>query len=291
VAELRDVRNLSPHTVAAYRRDVSAFLGPEPTEGDPVPEPAFSFADLRRHLSSLRSSGLGARTVTRKVAALRAFGDYLVDHDLLDENPARALTTPRIRPGLPVTLSQGEVERLFADGMPLGARDRAILEVLYTGGLRLAELVGLDLQDVDLRGRMMRVLGKGGRERLCPLGPAAETALRGYLRDPDRPKSREPGTEPVFLGPGGRRLSRRTVQRVVGRWLSRVSAETHLSPHVLRHTFATHLLERGADLRSVQELLGHKALTSTQIYTHLTVERLRKSYDRAHPRGGEGDDR
>lgn len=291
VASLRDVRNLSPNTVSAYRRDVLAFLGPEPDDADDDPGPAFAYPDLRRHLARLRTDGRGPRTVSRKVAALRAFGDYLVDHELLDENPARTLVTPRIRPGLPVALSQREVARLFEGSLPLGTRDRAILELLYAGGLRLAELVAVDVEDLDLRGRRVRVMGKGARERLAPLGRAAEAALRTYLRDPERPTNRETGAEPLFLGPRGRRLSRRTVQRVVTRWLSQVSAETRLSPHVLRHTFATHLLERGADLRSVQELLGHKALTSTQIYTHLTVERLRKSYDRAHPRGGPGDDR
>jgi len=292
VADLRDVRNLSPNTVAAYRRDVDAYLGSDAGDegGDPVGR-GFTYPELRRYLAGLRGRGLGARTVSRKVAALRAFGDYLLDHELLDENPARALVTPKVRAGLPVAISQRDVARLFEGSLPLGSRDRAILELLYASGIRLAELVALDVADLDLRGRRVRVMGKGARERLAPLGRAAEAAVRAYLRDPERPPNRETGEEPLFLGPRGRRLSRRTVQRVVTRWLSEVSAETRLSPHVLRHTFATHLLERGADLRSVQELLGHKALTSTQIYTHLTVERLRKSYDRAHPRGGPGDDR
>lgn len=276
-AHLADVRNLSPHTVAAYRRDVRLFVAATP---DAALASAFSFRSLRRYLSSLRVAGLQARTISRKASALRAFGDYLVDRGLLEENPARGLSAPKVRRSLPANLTQEEMRALFALDDLVPGRDRALLEVLYGGGLRVSELVALTVGDVDPDGGVVRVQGKGRRERIVPLGRSALDALGERLsarRD-----------VPLFAGRSGRPLSTRTVQRVAARWLGRVSARAGLSPHALRHTFATHLLERGADLRAVQELLGHRALTSTEVYTHLSVERLRRTYDRAHPRGDGG---
>ena len=281
VVELRDVRNLSIHTVAAYRRDVDQFLRSmgEADEG-------LEFRALRRHLSGLRAAGREPRTVARKLAALRAFGDYLVDRGLIDANPARHLRAPRTPRRLPVHLTQEEVRSLLDRG-DMSVRDRSILELFYGAGLRLSELVGLNLDDVDFRGEVVLVRGKGARERLAPTGATAMRALRRYLGSEERALPAMPVTpEPIFTGRRGNRISRRTVQRVVTEWLREVSAHTRLSPHTLRHSFATHLLERGADLRAVQELLGHRALTSTEVYTHLTIERLRRTYDRSHPRGG-----
>jgi integrase/recombinase XerC len=224
--------------------------------------------------------------VARKIAALRRFGDYLVAKSYLPSNPARELVNPKLDRRLPSHLTEEETARLF-DLAALGeGRDRAVLELLYGSGIRLAELTGLNLDDVDLSTGVALVRGKGRRERLVPIGKPAVRALLTYLSSAERGRHRGLSPEPVFLGRGGRRLGRRTIQLLVSRWLSRVSTSTRLSPHTLRHTFATHLLERGADLRAVQELLGHVSLTSTQVYTHLTIDRLRKSYDRAHPRGG-----
>lgn len=278
VAELADVRNLSPHTVAAYRRDVQAFVASVPADA-PLDE-AFGFRTLRRYLSSRRAAGQTPRTLSRKASALRAFGDYLVDRGFLKQNAARELSTPRVRRHLPPNLTQAEISALFSlEELPQG-RDRALLEVLYGAGLRVSELVGLTCGDVNAATGLVRVRGKGGRERIVPLGAAALDALTHVTAG-------RAAREPVFPGRSGRPLATRTVQRVVSRWLGRVSARAGLSPHALRHSFATHLLERGADLRSVQELLGHQALTSTEVYTHLSVERLRRTYDRAHPRGSD----
>jgi integrase/recombinase XerC len=282
VAELRGVHNFSAHTIAAYQRDVRQFL--EANDGKGAID-EFTFLALRRHLAGLRARGRNARSIARAIAALRRFGDYLVDKTFLRANPAHDLVNPKAERRLPTHLTQEEALRLF-DLEALGeGRDRAVLELLYGCGLRLSELVGLNVEDYDVRGRMLLVRGKGRKERLVPVGRVAAGALAIYLRGSERGTHRGPAPEPVFLGRGGKRLSRRTVQLVVSRWLSRVSTRTRLSPHTLRHTFATHLLERGADLRAVQELLGHASLSSTQVYTHLTVERLRKTYDRAHPRG------
>ncbi len=282
VSQLRDIRDLSPHTVAAYRRDVRGFIAAQ-AEADPEVT-AFSFVALRRYVASLRVAGHRPRTIARKIAALRSFGDYLVDREILDDNPARELSRPKADRRLPVHLTQAEAARLFEPDRMESDRDRAILETFYASGVRLSELVGMNVADVDWRAGVVHVRGKGSTERLAPLGRAAIDALRTYLASPERPAPANLRDEPVFVGRGGRRLSRRTVQNVATRLLRQVSAQTRLSPHTLRHTFATHLLERGADLRAVQELLGHRALTSTQVYTHLTVERLRRSYDRAHPR-------
>lgn len=278
LAELRDVRNLSAHTVAAYERDVRGFVSGLP-EGAGVA--AFDYPSLRRHLAGLRAKGRAPRTIARAAAALRTFGDYLADRGFRSDNPARLVATPRVRRSLPVHLTQGEADALFADP-DLTPRDRALLEVLYGAGLRLSEIVSLRLSDVNWSEGLLRVRGKGRRERLSPLGRRALEAVKAYL---DADERHVGDTGPVFVGRRGRPIGRRTVQVVVSRWLGRVSAARRLSPHTLRHSFATHLLERGADLRSVQELLGHRALTSTEVYTHLTVERLRKTYDRTHPRG------
>ncbi len=287
LAELRDVRGLSHNTIAGYGRDISEFI--KGAAEACTAEEALRFPRLRRHMSGLRSRGRDPRTLARKAAALRAFGDYLVEHGYSASNPARNLATPRRGRRLPVHLTQEEMGRLFERLPGQEKRDRAVLEVLYGAGLRLGELVGMNLEDLDRRGRTVLVRGKGRRERLAPLGPPAIAALDAYLACNERqqpPITLQP--EPVFTGRGGRRLSRRTVQNIVGRWLRGVSAHARLSPHTLRHSFATHLIERGADLRAVQELLGHRSLTSTEIYTHMTVDRLRRTYDRTHPRAGEG---
>jgi site-specific recombinase XerD len=284
LTELRDLRGLSPNTVSAYGRDLASFLAsvePGASAG------GFEFRAIRRYLSGLRARGRHPRTIARRAAALRAFGDYLVDRGLVPSNPAREVVTPRVGRNLPLHVTQAETARLFERLRGAPVRDRAVLEVLYSGGVRLAELIGLDRDDLALGDGLARVRGKGRRERLVPLGGPAVAALTEYLGSPERGRPAAGSSrEPVFLGPSGRRIARRTIQRIAARWLGSVSAQTGLSPHTLRHAFATHLLERGADLRSVQELLGHRAITSTEIYTHLTVERLRRAYDRAHPRAG-----
>jgi integrase/recombinase XerC len=245
-------------------------------------------ADLYR-LGHARSS------VARKLSALRAFGRYLRREGWIDADPAMLAAAPRRERKVPAHLSIDEMTHLLDvpdASVPLGRRDRAILELFYASGLRLSELVGLDVEDVNLRARMVRVMGKGGKERLVPFNSTAEQSLRAWFRD--RAALRDPGTsgrapsarsrEPLFLNFRGARLTGRSVQRLVARYVSACSTRFGISPHALRHSFATHLLQRGADLRAIQELLGHVQLSTTQRYTHVNAAQLLDVYRKAHPR-------
>jgi integrase/recombinase XerC len=290
VAHLRDERGLSPHTVAAYRRDVTQFLGFAARAGvaDPATvEPLL----LRRFLALQRTRGLAAASIARKGAALRALFRFLARRGLVAEDPAAGLGVPRGPRRLPVVLKPGQVDRLLEvprPGDPVGLRDRAILELLYATGIRVGELCGLRLGDVELATDTVRVLGKGARERVVPFGEPARAALLQYLAGGRvamlpggaRPEDREA----LFFNRRGRPMTQRDVRGMLERHRVASGAPAGTSPHTLRHSFATHLLEGGADLRAVQELLGHVALTTTQTYTHVSNERLRRVYEQAHPR-------
>lgn len=267
----------SPHTLRAYRQNLGSFLEWCAAQGVTRPS-QLDHRHLRGFLVELNQRDVSRATVGRYLAAIRSFTRYLVREGHMLRDPGRAVRTPTHRRALPVLLSEDDVDRLIraADG----PRDVAILECLYGGGLRVSELVGLDRDDLDLRRGLARVRGKGAKERLCPLGGAATRALRGYLRE--RPTSNDP--RPVFLNARGGRLSDRSVRRMIRACAERAGVDPRTSPHTLRHSFATHLLDRGADLREVQELLGHKNIATTQIYTHVSVERLKKVYEESHPR-------
>jgi len=280
---LRLVRNASEHTIRAYRGDLGEFVGFLAERGCGVAE--VDRLTLRSFLAQLRERDLSRRTLARKVAAVRSFYRFLVAEGVLSHNPALTLRSPRLGRALPTVLDETQTSRLL-EGVGrtpwLRARNRAILEVLYSTGMRVAELVALDVTDIDLLSEMARARGKGKRDRLVPLGSYACAALSEYLPlRAQRASAEEPA---LFLNNKGRRLSTRTVRRVVRRCARRLGLPDSVTPHTLRHSFATHLLGRGADLRSVQELLGHKNLSTTQLYTHLSAERLRQAYDRAHPR-------
>jgi integrase/recombinase XerC len=282
---LRMVRNLSRHSLSAYSSDLlqlAEFLEKRGTT-DPA---AVTHLDLRAWLGALREAGRSRATAARKLAASRSLFKWLCREGLLDADPAAGLRTPKREQRLPTFLSREEMERLLAapegDALP-EVRDRAILEVLYSSGVRVSELAALDESDLDLRSGVARVLGKGRRERLAGLGRFAVGALRAYMAAKRRrPAARRSGA--LFENKDGGRLSTRGVQRILAKRLAEAGLDPRLSPHKIRHSFATHLLDAGADLRSVQELLGHKNLASTQIYTHVTAGRLREVYDRAHPR-------
>lgn len=239
---------------------------------------------LRRYSAWLNSQGYSPSTIARRLASLRSFFRHLRRQGLVTADPASGLRNPKQAKKLPRLLGIGDVIRLL-DAIPvddpLGYRDRAMFETLYGGGLRVSELVGLNLEDLDLDQELVRVRGKGKRERLCPVGTMAARWVGGYLR------LRQPKTSPepaLFLNRYGSRLTTRSVGRLLDEHLVRAGLAQAASPHTLRHSFATHLLDRGADLRSVQELLGHRNLTTTQIYTHVTHERLLDVYHEAHPR-------
>ena len=293
---VRDERGLSPNTVEAYRRDLTRFVEFLSEEFLERPTEAIALQDLtpvsvRAFLVSLDRAGLAKSTQGRALSALRSCFRYGVLRDRLEANPAAGIRTPKVPKRLPRHLRPGEIETLLeaaGEGSCLPCRDRAILELLYATGLRVGELVSLDWRDLDLSGRVLRVVGKGGKERMVPFGrPAAET-IRGWLRSWERVREKadrpEDGVEPVFLNQGGTRLSARSVRRIVDRSVRDTSVAVGVHPHTLRHTFATHLLEAGADLRTIQELLGHSSLSTTQKYTHVEIERLLSVYRESHPK-------
>ncbi|MBM4287981.1 MAG: tyrosine recombinase XerC [Deltaproteobacteria bacterium] len=282
-------RSLSPHTVRNYLSDVRQFIEFLSTRQPPRSLAALTYQDLRAYLAARRQ--INRKTsVARKLAALRTFCTFLVRRGVLPHNIAALAPTPKLESHLPKFLTIDEVFHLLEQTSgytALELRDRAILEVLYSGGLRVAELVGLNLQDLDLAQQLAKVRGKGGKERLVIIGPQAHQALTLYLRvrrellTPDSPAS---GQDAVFLNHRGGRLTTRSVARLVEKWALKTGLGQPLSPHGLRHTFATHLLEGKADLRAVQELLGHAQLSTTQKYLHVNLDFLMEVYDKAHPR-------
>ncbi|WP_281249674.1 tyrosine recombinase XerC [Geothermobacter hydrogeniphilus] len=280
-------RNLSVHTRKAYRRDLEEFircargyLGLE--EGQAFRVDRVDRLLLRRHLAELHRRNRKS-TIARKLAALRTFFRFLVREGDLDANPGELIATPRQDKYLPCTLSVDEVFGLLdhgGDGDLLALRDQAMFELLYSSGLRVGELTGLDVGDLDLAAGLVRVLGKGSKERIVPVGTKALAALRTYLDA----RSAVAPDHPLFLNCRGGRLSPRSVQRQLKRRLLKSDVLRDASPHALRHSFATHLLDSGADLRAIQELLGHASLSTTQKYTRVSIEHLTSVYDQAHPR-------
>ena len=283
---LRLERGRSVHTVRAYAGDVASLLDHAAAHG--VVDPAeVDLAVLRGWLAALRSAGAARATLARRGAAARAFTAWACRTGVLAVDPGPLLGTPRAARPLPDVLRQDEVARLLdaVDGAaPEDLRDRLVLELLYATGIRVGELCGLDVDDVDRERRVLRVLGKGAKERSVPFGVPAERALDAWLVR-GRPRWLGPRSGPaLLLGRRGGRLDPRTARTVVHERLAAVPGAPDLGPHGLRHSAGTHLLEGGADLRAVQEMLGHATLASTQIYTHVSVERLRTTYERAHPR-------
>ena len=291
-------RNVSPHTLRAYDTDVTQFLTHLAGRYDrPASELAVAHFDtdgVRGYLGELHDRGNSRASTARRLAGVRAFAKYLVREELLPDDPTGLVGAPRKERTLPAHLGQADVDRLLEapdTSTIAGRRDRAILELFYASGLRLSELVGMDLEDLNLSGRVVRVKGKGGKERLVPFNPKAADAIRTMLDDRRSSKfevrSSKSGRAmhtPLFLNLRGGRLTTRSVDRVVRRYVREAAIATGISPHALRHTFATHLLQAGADLRAIQELLGHARLSTTQRYTHLDVGRLQEVYKQAHPR-------
>ena len=312
---LRFNRGASPHTVRAYDGDVSQFLAFLPVHnGKPALAQEPSDCDvgaIRSFLAELYRLHLSRKTAARKLASVRAFVRYLRREGFVESDAGALVATPKVEQKLAAHLEIDEMTALLETpdlSTPLGRRDRAMLELFYASGLRLSELVGLDIDHVNLRARMVRVLGKGGKERVVPFNTSAERALRAYLKDrpqleqealkqregPPKPESkdapprraarRSSGSAPLFLNFRGGRLTGRSIHRLVLHYVSQCSTRFGISPHALRHSFATHLLERGADLRAIQELLGHSQLSTTQRYTHVSAAHLIDVYRKAHPR-------
>ncbi|HVR71398.1 MAG TPA: site-specific tyrosine recombinase XerD [Vicinamibacteria bacterium] len=282
---LRVERGLSPHTLVAYGHDLRR-LGAFARERRRALV-ALRQSDLAEFIGTLREAGLAARSVARSVHAVRGFYRFCVREGRLPADPMENLKAPRAFKALPRFLSPAQVEALLAApdvATPLGVRDRAILEVLYATGLRVAELISLRASDVDLHMGLVTCFGKGRKERLVPLGAEAQRWVQRYLREVRGGMSRGRDIAVLFLSNRGARLSRMGLWGLVRRHAVTAGVQAVLTPHVLRHSFATHLLERGADLRALQAMLGHADISTTQIYTHVTRERLRQVYDQYHPR-------
>jgi integrase/recombinase XerC len=316
-------RNASVHTVRAYESDLGQFLGDVAAQaGTKVAELGPGALDryaIRRFVGELHQRGLSRASAARKLAAVRTFLRYLRREEIIGDDPGALVPTPKREVRMPAHLSEDEMTALLdaADGAtPLGWRDRAILELFYASGLRLGELAGLDLDDVNLSARMARVLGKGGKERLVPFNSTTASAIRTYLKgretlvrgedrqvrqdrrirsgggpssltrpsSPSRLSGRSRPQDPLFVNYRGGRLTVRSIDRIVRRYVTASGVRTGISPHALRHSFATHLLQRGADLRAIQELLGHARLSTTERYTHVNATQLLAVYSRSHPR-------
>ena len=284
-------RGRSPSTIAAYRRDLRSYVAWLRARGQSLAE--VGEVDLLDYVGVLRARGLAPASVARALVPVRSLHRFLADEGRAPSDPGAHLELPRVPRGLPKALSEEEVGRLLdapvGDG-PLVLRDRAMLELLYGTGVRVSELVGLSLGDVDLDAALLRAFGKGSKERIVPIGVPAVRALVAWLGPGGRPEvapaqwRRRGDAEAVFLNARGGRLSRQGAWDVLRRYARRVGLEGKLSPHVLRHSCATHMLDHGADIRIVQELLGHASISTTQIYTHTSVERLKQVYQKAHPR-------
>ncbi len=294
---LRYERNVSAHTIRNYESDLDQFLDylapADPKTGKRNP-PAIAEIDhltIRDWLAVLHSAQKKKASIARKLAALRTFFQFLVREGLLELNPAKLVSTPRLEKKLPQHLSIEEAVRFIESPdleTDLGKRDRAMLELLYATGVRVAELTTLNLPDVDFRNQLIRVTGKRRKQRIVPFGDPAGTAIQGYLKTRDVFLFRAPISKrdegALFLNYQGTRITTRSVGRMVEKYI-RICAGMHdISPHALRHSFATHLLDSGADLRDIQELLGHARLSTTQIYTHVSMEKLIEVYDKAHPK-------
>lgn len=282
-------KNASALTIKSYREDLidlADYL--QEKLGNGIRAGAVTPRDLRGYAAALHDAGYARASIARKLASLRSFYRFAQRQNLAESNPAKPLRNPRGQRKLPHFLSNEEVGRLLiAPNVhePLGLRDHAILETMYSGGLRVSEVVGLNDGDLDFEEGIARIRGKGRKERLSPLGKYAIEALHNYLKQRTLASEEPTGRQaPVFVNRFGNRLTTRSVGRMLEKYIQLSGLDTRTSPHTLRHSFATHLLDRGADIRSVQELLGHKSLVTTQIYTHLSTANLREVYLRAHPR-------
>jgi integrase/recombinase XerC len=281
-------RNVSANTVAAYRDDLESFVGFLCNDyftmaRDQLDLRRVDHLTVRAYLAHLARRKLKRSSIARHLSAMRSFFKYLMREAVVDANPARTVATPKREKHLPSVMQPADVALLIEQpdtATPLGLRDRAFLELLYASGLRIAELVGIDIDDVELRARLVKVRGKGAKERIVPFGSKAEEAIRAWLAAREAP----PEEEALFVNYRGERITARSVRRLFDGYVGDAALRAGISPHTMRHSFATHLLNAGADLRTIQELLGHASLSTTQKYTHLNDWELMKVYRKSHPR-------
>jgi tyrosine recombinase XerC len=289
---LSSERNYSPHTVSAYEGDLNQFYEflKRHFSGMPFKVANIDQVTIRLFLGDLLEDGRSKSSVARKLVAVRSFLKYLVKLNVIKHNAGLNVVSPRLPKKLPYFLDEASVERMMAIpdcSVMEGLRDRAILELLYSTGIRLAELIQLNLDQVDFINDTIKIFGKGRKHRIVPIGRKAREAIKQYLKERDKKLYviiKEEDRKALFLSARGKRMYPKGIFRIVNKYISAVSEIEKKSPHVLRHTFATHLLNRGADLRAVKELLGHESLSTTQLYTHVTVNRLKRIYNQAHPK-------
>jgi len=284
-------RNVSPHTVRAYDSDVGQCLAWLAAEHDTrisrLQPGDLDSAAVRTWVASLNKAGQARASVARKLSGVRAFVHYLRREGVIGTDPTAVAVAPKLAKTIPVHLSEAEIATLLDSidtRTPLGRRDRAMFELFYASGLRLSELVGVDLEDLDLNARLVRVLGKGGRERVVPFNQSAAEAIRAWMQARSPMVPANDAEAPLFVNFRGGRITGRSVDRLLRRYVAQCSTRMGISPHALRHSFATHLLQRGADLRGIQELLGHARISTTERYTHVNTTQLMEVYRNAHPR-------
>jgi integrase/recombinase XerC len=282
-------KNASEHTIRSYEKDLNDFFRFFENKERPLSIQEVTYLHIREYLTYLMRQEYSRRTISRKLSGLRSFYRYLVREKVIEENPFQLVTTPKLPKVLPKVLYQEEMNALMNQpdlGTPLGIRDRAILEMLYASGIRVSELVGLTVEDVDLSIGVALVFGKGAKERYVPIGSKAVESIEKYLKEvrPQLIRYASDDHRGLFLNAKGGILTDRSIRRIVDKYINQAAVSLKASPHTFRHSFATHLLDGGADLRTVQELLGHVNISTTQIYTHVSKERLRETYFRSHPR-------
>ncbi len=286
---LRYERNMSPETIRAYEKDLHQFMRFfSRGDGSPVTPGEVTSLQVREYLADLREKNYQKTTVVRKLATIRSFYKFLMKKGYVTTNPLVEIQTPKVEKRLPHFLAVEEIERLLNAPQGMGfqpIRDRAILEVLYSTGLRVSELTGLNVGDIDLTGEIIKARGKGRRERIMPIGKPAIESVKKYLEIRNTvPRINESDPDALFLNRFGDRLSSRSIRKILDKYIRVTGLNEKTSPHTLRHSFATHLLNRGANLRMVQELLGHKHLSTTQIYTHVTTQAMKSALEEVHPR-------
>lgn len=284
-------RGLAANTLESYERDLTAYIGFLERAGV-MDVQRVNQAAITGYLQDLRASGRASATVSRNIASIRAFHSFLVREGVTEHDPAVDLSSPKLARRLPRVMTSEEVVHLLAQpaaDSSIGVRDRAMLELLYATGLRVSELISLNVADVNLSASFLQCFGKGSKERIVPFGRLAVRAVTDYVRQARAHLVKDPAQTALFVNHVGDRLTRQGFWKIIKKYARQANIEAEITPHTLRHSFATHLLENGADLRSVQEMLGHADISTTQVYTHVTHERLREVYTRAHPRA-QGDD-
>ena len=285
---LEKERNFSLHTIKAYKNDLNRFNYFLNNILSRKKLTKINRNDIRKFLAEEYDNGYSSKTVARRLATIKSYFKYLVKTELIQENISIHINSPKVPKKLPNFVDKNLIDTLMKTpslDTHIGIRDRAVLELFYSTGMRLSELVNMNIGDFEINKKLIRVIGKGNKERMIPYGRAAESAIKNYLKI--RNLSLKPGfaNKPLFVNSSEKRISKRTIQRRMNNYIKLVADGKRIGPHLLRHTFATHLLDNGADIRAVKDLLGHSSLSSTQIYTHVSIEKLKKDYTQAHPHG------